>query len=98
MNWKPGDWIEHASFGLGCVSESRSDRLDIDFVNSGAKTILTTTELKRANPPSLDFKFTRDKRKSGASRLKGAASRPQLVAEASGDSPGSHTTELTTHP
>jgi hypothetical protein len=84
MNWKSQDWIEHASFGLGCVSESRGDRLDIDFVNSGAKTILSTTELKRANPPSSDFKFTRVKRKSG-SPLKGerAARRPQLVAEAS---------------
>jgi hypothetical protein len=85
MNWKSQDWIEHASFGLGCVSESRGDRLDIDFVNSGAKTILTTTDLKRANPPSSDFKFTRVKRKSGSSPLKGerAARRPQLVAKAS---------------
>jgi hypothetical protein len=82
MNWKAQDWIEHASFGLGRVNESRGDRLDIDFVNSGVKTILTTTELKRANPPSLDFKFTRDKRKSGASQLKGVARRRQLVAEA----------------
>ena len=81
MSWKSRDWIEHASFGLGCVNESRGDRLDIDFVNSGAKTILTTTELKRASPPSGDFKFTRDKRKSGFP--KGAARRPRLVAEAS---------------
>jgi hypothetical protein len=82
MNWKAQDWIEHASFGLGRVNESRGDRLDIDFVNSGVKTILTTTELKRANPPSLDFKFTRDKRKSGPSRLTGVARRRQLVADA----------------
>jgi hypothetical protein len=81
MSWKSQDWIEHASFGLGCVSESRGDRLDIDFVNSGAKTILTSTELKRANPPSSDFKFTRGKRKSGS--LKGAARRPQLATDAS---------------
>jgi hypothetical protein len=84
MNWKSQDWNEHASFGLGCVSESRGDRLDIDFVNSGAKTILTTTELKRANPPSSDFKFTRVKRKSGSSpKGERAARRPQLVAKAS---------------
>ena len=72
MRWKPQDWIEHASFGLGRVNESRGDRLDIDFVNSGAKTILRTTELKPASPPSLDFKFTRDKRKSGPSQFKSA--------------------------
>jgi len=81
MSWKSQDWIEHASFGLGRVSESRGDRLDIDFVNSGAKTILMTTLLKRANPPRSDFKFARDKRKSGS--LKSAARRPQLVAETS---------------
>src|ERR1700721_3418696 len=95
MNWKSQDWIEHASFGLGCGSEERGERLDIDFVNSGAKTILTTTELKRANPPSSDFKFTRDKRKSGSSQLKGATRRPRLVAEPSEASEAS--TEVT-HP
>ena len=77
MHWKSQDWIEHPSFGVGRVNERRGDRLDIDFINSGAKTILRTTELKRANAPSLDFKFTRNKRKSGSSRLK-AARRPPL--------------------
>jgi hypothetical protein len=36
-NWKPQDWIDHASFGVGQVSESRGDKLDIDFVNGGRK-------------------------------------------------------------
>jgi hypothetical protein len=27
-NWKARDWIEHASFGLGQISESREDKLD----------------------------------------------------------------------
>jgi hypothetical protein len=27
-NWKAQDWIEHASFGLGQISESREDKLD----------------------------------------------------------------------
>jgi hypothetical protein len=76
MNWKPQDWIEHAAFGVGRVSESRGDRLDIDFINSGAKTILLTTELKRASPPSSDFKFTHDKRKPGSS---GVTRRKQLA-------------------
>jgi len=26
--WKPQDWIDHASFGIGQVSESRGDKLD----------------------------------------------------------------------
>lgn len=38
MDCKANDWIEHAAFGLGRVSENRGDRLDIEFVNSGAKT------------------------------------------------------------
>jgi hypothetical protein len=29
MNRKVNDWIEHATLGLGCVSEDRGDRLDI---------------------------------------------------------------------
>jgi hypothetical protein len=50
MKWKSQDWVEHASFGLGRVNENRDDRLDIEFINSGAKTILRTTDLKPANP------------------------------------------------
>jgi hypothetical protein len=68
MNWKSQDWIEHASFGLGCVSENRGDRLDIDFIKSGTKTILRTTDLKPAEPPS-DVKLPRAKNKSRTSRM-----------------------------
>jgi hypothetical protein len=70
MNWKSQDWIEHASFGLGRVNENRGDRLDIDFINSGAKTILRTTELRRAVPPSPNFKFPNVKIKSHTPRFK----------------------------
>ena len=41
--WKPLDWIDHASFGVGRVSESRGDKLDIDFVIGGRKTLLRST-------------------------------------------------------
>jgi hypothetical protein len=70
MKWKSQDWIEHALFGLGRVKESRGDRLDIEFIDSGARTILSTTNLKPANPPSLDFTFPNEKRKSRASQFK----------------------------
>jgi hypothetical protein len=78
MRWKPQDWIEHASFGLGRVNENRGDRLDIEFINSGPKTILMTTELKPATSPS-DFKSPKVKRKSVTNRIKIelAARRPQ---------------------
>ena len=69
MNWKPQDWIEHASFGLGRVSENRGDRLDIDFIDSGSKTILRTTELKPAVSPG-DSKVPSVKRKSPSPRVK----------------------------
>ena len=62
-NWKARDWIEHASFGLGQVSESREDKLDIEFVSGGRKTILKSTELKQAAPPSPDLIISREKRK-----------------------------------
>jgi|SRR5450631_29841 hypothetical protein len=69
-NWKAQDWIDHASFGVGQVSESRGDKLDIDFVNGGRRTLLKSTELNRAVAPSAGFKFPRDKRNPRTSPLK----------------------------
>jgi hypothetical protein len=69
MNWKPQNWIEPASFGLGRVNENRGDRPDIEFINSGSKTILRITELKPAVSPA-DFKSPRVKRKSRSLRIK----------------------------
>jgi hypothetical protein len=82
-NWKAQDWIEHSSFGLGQVSESRGDRLDIDFINSGAKTILMTTALKPAMSPA-DFKPPKVKRQSVTSQIKvePATRRPSRSANA----------------
>ncbi len=63
MHCKANDWVEHPAFGLGCVSEDRGDRLDIEFVKSGAKTILKNANLKPAlSPPG--FKFPIQKIKS----------------------------------
>src|ERR1039457_3794829 len=69
MNWKKNDWLEHAAFGLGCVSEDRGDRLDIEFINSGAKTILKTADLKPALSPP-DFKCPEPKGKSRTPEFK----------------------------
>jgi hypothetical protein len=69
-HWKPQDWIDHASFGVGQVSVSRGDKLDIDFVNGGRKTLLKSTELNRAVAPSAGFKFPRDKSKARTGELK----------------------------
>jgi len=69
-NWKPQDWIDHASFGVGQVSESRGDKLDIDFVNGGRKTLLKSTELNRAVAPGAGFKFPRSKGKPRTGQLK----------------------------
>jgi hypothetical protein len=62
-NWKAKDWIDHASFGVGQVNLSRGDKLDIDFVNGGRKTLLKSTELNRAVAPVRDVKLPRDKSK-----------------------------------
>jgi hypothetical protein len=67
MNRKPNDWIEHATLGLGRVSEDRGDRLDIQFINSGAKTILKTADLKSAIAPP-DFEGPTNKSKSRVPR------------------------------
>lgn len=69
MHCKANDWIEHSAFGLGRVSEDRGDRLDIDFINSGAKTILKTTELKLVPPPT-GFKFPSEKGNPRTPRFK----------------------------
>ena len=73
-NWKPLDWIDHALFGVGQVSVSRGDKLDIDFVNGGRKTLLKSTELNRAAAPSAGFKFPRDKSKSRTTQSKAKSS------------------------
>lgn len=70
MNWKPKDWIEHSTFGVGQVSEDRGDRLDINFVGGGRKTLLKSTELKATIPPSPDFQFPREKGKSRTPQFK----------------------------
>jgi hypothetical protein len=70
MDWEPKDWIEHPTYGIGQVSENRGDKLDIDFVGTGRKTLLKSTELKAAIPPSPDFKFPREKNKSRTPRFK----------------------------
>lgn len=69
MGWKLEDWIEHSIFGIGQVRDDRADRLDIEFVSSGRKTILKSTELKPAAPPYPDFKFSREKGKSQQSKV-----------------------------
>jgi hypothetical protein len=83
-NWKAQDWVEHASFGLGQISESREDKLDIDFVSGGRKTILKSTELRPAASPSLDFRFPSVKSESVPSRIKvePAARRPSRSDDA----------------
>jgi hypothetical protein len=70
MDWKQKDWVEHTAFGIGQVNENRGDKLDIDFVGAGRKTILKSTELTAASPPNPDFKFPRDKSKSRTPQFK----------------------------
>ena len=69
-NWRPQDWIAHNLFGIGQVSVSRGDKLDIDFVNGGRKTLLKSTALNRAAAPSADIKPPRDKNKPRTRLLK----------------------------
>jgi hypothetical protein len=69
-NWRPRDWVDHFSFGVGQVSECRGDKLDIDFVKGGRKTLLKSTELNRAVAPSEVVKAPRDKSKPRTRQLK----------------------------
>jgi hypothetical protein len=69
-NWRPQDWVDHFSFGVGQVSECRGDKLDIDFVNGGRKTLLKKTALNRADAPGAGVKLPRDKSRPRTRRLK----------------------------
>jgi hypothetical protein len=83
MKWKSQDWIEHSAFGLGRVSEDRGDRLNIDFISSGAKTILRTADLKAAAPPGPNFKFPSDKSKARSTprfKVEPVPRRPPLIS------------------
>ncbi|HEY6765159.1 MAG TPA: hypothetical protein VI386_10325, partial [Candidatus Sulfotelmatobacter sp.] len=78
MNCKANEWIEHSVFGVGCVSEDRGDRLDIDFITSGVKTILKTAELKPgAPPPHFKFPAKRGKSRALQSKVEPISSRPR---------------------
>jgi hypothetical protein len=49
---------------------SRGDKLDIDFVNGGRKTLLKLTALNRAAASSAGVKLPRDKGKPRTRQLK----------------------------
>jgi len=70
MDWKPKDWIEHSVFGVGRVREDRGDRIDVEFIKFGSKTILKIAQLKPAASPSPEFKFPADRHKSNTPRFK----------------------------
>ena len=72
MDFKAMDWIEHPVFGLGRVTSAREDRLDIQFINAGAKTIVRTTQLKPSVSPAPDFTFAFEKKKSRSRQRKAA--------------------------
>jgi hypothetical protein len=77
-NWKAQDGIESASFGLGQISDSREDKLDIEFVSGGSKTILKSTELKPAASLSRisSSQSVKGKSRSPRIRVEPAARRP----------------------
>ena len=59
------------AFGLGRVNKDRGDRLDIEFINSGAKIILKTIQLKPAlSPPGFKFPSDKVKARSTTPRFK----------------------------
>jgi hypothetical protein len=80
MDWKPKDWIEHPTFGVGRVSKDRGDKLDIDFVTAGPRTLLKSTELDSAAPPSPDFRFPYEKERARTrqSKAERKSKRPPL--------------------
>lgn len=52
MTIKLDDWVEHAKFGVGQVSEIRGDKIDISFLNSGDRTLILSAPLQAATSPN----------------------------------------------
>jgi hypothetical protein len=53
--FQKGDYIKHFQYGLGVVTESNSERTDIDFDLHGMKKFVTTivvVEPAEGTPPS----------------------------------------------
>ena len=79
MHCQANDWIEHPAFGLGRVSEDRGDRLNIQFINSGVKTILKTAEFRAAqSPPGFKFPQTTGKSRTPQFKVERPPRRPSL--------------------
>ncbi len=70
MSWKPKDWVEHPTFGVGQVVGDRDDKLDIRFVTAGSRTLLNSTALVPASAPGPNFKFPSDGTRSRSSQVK----------------------------
>lgn len=70
MDWKPKDWVEHPTFGVGQVEEDREDKLDIRFVTAGSRTLLKSTVLVPASAPTPHFTFPSDGTKHRSSQFK----------------------------
>lgn len=83
MDWKPKDWVEHARFGLGQVTENRDDKLDIHFLNAGSRTLIKTASLSPGRAPGPDFKFPTSfsRKKRARFKVEGPRRRPPLDFE-----------------
>lgn len=62
MPFKPGDWIKHAAFGSGLITEEKDSYLVIRFVDSGEKSLKASFVTEPGFPPYPGFAFTALKR------------------------------------
>lgn len=69
MEFKVGDWIHHASFGNGQVTEDRGHKFVVRFVTSGEKIMLKTGIKETGRPPYEGFLFAKT-HSSSKSRFK----------------------------
>jgi hypothetical protein len=62
MNFKIDGWVRHSKFGDGQILEDRGDKIKVQFVSSGERLMLKEAINSAGRPPSLDFKFGKQKR------------------------------------
>jgi hypothetical protein len=72
MTFKPGDWIEHLTYGTGLITGDTETLFVVRFISKGEKKMSKDCAITRANPPHPQFTFSETSRARGAQNSKHA--------------------------
>jgi hypothetical protein len=61
ITFKPGDWIEHPTYGSGLIIEERPTLFVVRFISVGEKNLSKNFAVTQSNPPYPEFTFSESK-------------------------------------